>query len=295
GNEYFAFKRLGAFGSEVAVLSAFFDPPWETLAPGLSEPTQAFVLNHAGVALRALGRLAEAAGLLRMAQNRRIAQKNWRDAPTAASNLSELLQVRGDLREAREQAEKSVELANKSGDVFEHIVSTTTLAPNASEAASAIRADFRHSRQHRLDVCRLPRLSVCWKHRPRICQRLRAGGEAHHDAPSAEPRQDDLSFVELSEQRAEPAAAPRGLQHDDQMRRGEDQLGVGQEDPAPERARVRVMEPLGQRIAEGAERIPNQRDDPGAQQQRPLTEAGPVGAAALGVAARAGVEPQVVH
>src|SRR5215813_3597592 len=55
------------------------------------------------------------------------------------------------------------------------------------------------------------------------------------------------------------------------------------------------MEPLGQRVAKGAERIPHQRDDPGAQQQRPLTEAGPVGAAALGVTARAGVEPQVVY
>jgi nucleoside phosphorylase len=37
GNEYFSITKLGAFGSEVAVLSAFFDPPWERLAPGLSE------------------------------------------------------------------------------------------------------------------------------------------------------------------------------------------------------------------------------------------------------------------
>src|SRR5262249_48924010 len=35
----FSIKQLGVFGSEVALFSAFFDPPWERLAPGLSEGT----------------------------------------------------------------------------------------------------------------------------------------------------------------------------------------------------------------------------------------------------------------
>src|SRR6185436_15101536 len=60
GTEAFSIHKLGAFGSEVAVLSAFFDPPWERLAPGLSEADGAFVLNEAGFVLRALGRLPEA-------------------------------------------------------------------------------------------------------------------------------------------------------------------------------------------------------------------------------------------
>ena len=52
-------------------------------------------------------------------------------------------------------------------------------------------------------------------------------------------------MIELLEQRAEPATSPGGLQHDDQVRGGEDQLCVTREDPAPKRARVRAMEPLG--------------------------------------------------
>jgi hypothetical protein len=85
--EAFSLHRLGAFGSEIAVLSAFFDPPWEQLAPGLNEPAQAFVLNAAGFALRALGRLPEAERLLRLSLEQCIAQEDWKNAAASASNL----------------------------------------------------------------------------------------------------------------------------------------------------------------------------------------------------------------
>jgi nucleoside phosphorylase/tetratricopeptide (TPR) repeat protein len=124
----FSVKKLGAFGSEVAVLSAFFDPPWERLAPGLSELWQAFVLNEAGFALRALGRLPEAVALLRLGLERYIAQESWENAAAVASNLSELLQARGALSEALAQARRSVELADESGDAFWRMVTRTTLA-----------------------------------------------------------------------------------------------------------------------------------------------------------------------
>jgi hypothetical protein len=138
-DEYFGFKKLGAFGSEVAVLSAFFDPPWERLAPGLSEADEAVVLAQAGFALRALGRLPEAAGLMRMALDQAIAQENWENAAIGASNLSELLQARGELREALEQAGKSVELADKSGDAFQRMARRTTLA--AAQHAMGLREE----------------------------------------------------------------------------------------------------------------------------------------------------------
>jgi hypothetical protein len=92
----FSIKKLVAFGSEVAVLSAFFDPPWERLAPGLREPDQAFVLNEAGFALQALGRLPEAAGLMRLGLKQAIAGEDWKNAAAAASNLTnELGLLRG--------------------------------------------------------------------------------------------------------------------------------------------------------------------------------------------------------
>jgi tetratricopeptide (TPR) repeat protein len=128
GNEKFSIHKLGAFGSEVGVLSAFFEPPWERLAPGLSEADEALVLNHAGFALRALGRLPEAAGLMRMALDRRIDREEWKEAANSASNLSELLHSRGELGEALEQARKSVELADRSGDTFQPMLTRTDLA-----------------------------------------------------------------------------------------------------------------------------------------------------------------------
>ena len=126
--EHFNAKMLGAFSSEAAVLSAFFDPPWERLAPGLSDEGGAFVLNSAGFALGALGRLSEAAGLLRIGLHQHMVQEDWKNAAASASNLSELLRVRGDLREALEQARKSVELADRSGDAVDRTNNMATLA-----------------------------------------------------------------------------------------------------------------------------------------------------------------------
>ena len=126
--EHFSARQLGAFGSEVAMFSAFFDPPWERLTPGLDEVWQALILGEAGVALRALGRLPEAAGLLRLGLERGAAQEDWKNAAINASNLSELLQARGELSEALAQAWKSVELADKSGDAFDRMDHRTLLA-----------------------------------------------------------------------------------------------------------------------------------------------------------------------
>ena len=59
-NEHYSWKKLGAFGADLAALSGFFDPPWRRPADGLREASKGFVLNEAGSALLALGRPAEA-------------------------------------------------------------------------------------------------------------------------------------------------------------------------------------------------------------------------------------------
>jgi len=100
----------------------------ERLAPGLSEPAQAFVLSAASFALRALGRLSEATGLLRSSLDQYIAGEAWDGAAINASNLSQLLQTRGDLSEALAAARQSVELADKSGNAFHRIGKRTTQA-----------------------------------------------------------------------------------------------------------------------------------------------------------------------
>jgi tetratricopeptide (TPR) repeat protein len=118
GNEWYGLRTLGAFGSDAAVLSAFFDPPWERLAPGLSDSSAAHVVANTGLALRALGRLPEAAGLMRLSLEMGIAQQDWKQSAIGASNLSGLLQSHGDLSEALTQARTSADLADRSGEDF---------------------------------------------------------------------------------------------------------------------------------------------------------------------------------
>lgn len=160
-NEHFSSIKLGAFGSEAAALSAFFDPPWERLAPGLCEPSQPLVMYEAGFALRALGRLLEAAGLLRLSVEQRIAQESWESAAVSASNLSQLLQDLGELNEAVAQARKSVELADTSGDAFQCMKRRTTLAAAlhargfCEEAAAQFEEAERMQKEEQPDYPRL--------------------------------------------------------------------------------------------------------------------------------------------
>jgi tetratricopeptide (TPR) repeat protein len=64
----------------------------------------------------------------RSRRERYVAQEYWEAAATAAANLSELLQARGELSGALEQARKSVELADKSGDAFQRMARKTDVA-----------------------------------------------------------------------------------------------------------------------------------------------------------------------
>jgi tetratricopeptide (TPR) repeat protein len=127
-DEHFCLYKLGAFGSEVAVLSAFFDSPWERLAPGLSEVSQAWVLRNAGYALVALGRLPEGMRLMQLALDWRIDHVDWWHAAIIAALLSDFCRSSGDLNGALTYALRSVELADKSRYAGRMMINRTTLA-----------------------------------------------------------------------------------------------------------------------------------------------------------------------
>ena len=134
GNEHFSWKKLGSFGADLAALSSFFDPPWRRPVARLTDHGKSFVLHQAGLYLRSLGRLAEAAQPMRAALEARIVQENWEEAAKGASNLSELYLTIGDLAQALDFAKQSVDLADHSGDAFMRIVSRRARADALHQA-----------------------------------------------------------------------------------------------------------------------------------------------------------------
>ena len=140
-NEAFSWRKLGIIGADLAALSGFFDEPWSRPAAGLREDRKAWVLSNTGFALRALGRLAEAAQPMKVSLEAHIAQEDWRNAAQAATNLSELSLTMGYLAQALEYAEQSVDLADRSGDAFMRMGMRTVLADVVHQAGCLSEAE----------------------------------------------------------------------------------------------------------------------------------------------------------
>jgi tetratricopeptide (TPR) repeat protein len=138
--EAFSVKKLGAFGADLAALSGFFDPPWHQPVAGLSEEAKAVVLNWAGFRLWALGRLVEAAQPMQTALEAHTAQKNWKESALDAGNISELYLTSGDLAQALDFAQHSIDLAERSGNLFRRIVTRTQLANALQQAGRRLEA-----------------------------------------------------------------------------------------------------------------------------------------------------------
>jgi tetratricopeptide (TPR) repeat protein len=121
GAERFNWNKLGAFGGDLAALFGFFEIPWDQPVAGFTDADKGFVLNQAGIDLRALGRVQEAVQPTQAAMQARIASEDWENAAIVASNLSQLYLTIGDLPQALKLAEQSVELADRSGDEFQQL------------------------------------------------------------------------------------------------------------------------------------------------------------------------------
>jgi hypothetical protein len=137
GNEFYSTDKLGAFGSDLAVLSNFFDIPWSNPVYGLPDKIKALVLSWAGFRLRALGRLREAAQPMQADLEMAIKQKDWIGCAQEAGNLSELCLTLGEVEKAVSSARQSVEFADRSGDGFMKETARTWIA-NASLQAGEL-------------------------------------------------------------------------------------------------------------------------------------------------------------
>jgi hypothetical protein len=141
GKKHYSTKTLGALGAELAALSGFFDRPWDQPTSGLTAANQAYVLAQTGFRLRALGRLAEAFAPMNAVLEFWVGQEAWVGAAKSAANLSELALTLGDLGQAVVYAERSVELADRSGDGFQRMARRTTLADAAHQAGHIAQAE----------------------------------------------------------------------------------------------------------------------------------------------------------
>ncbi len=134
---FYSTSTLGAIGSDLAAVACFFEEPWTTLSGQLSESDQAWLLNDAACGLRALGRLSEALEPMRAATELEAKKEHWDNAAIGSGNLSELELTLGQVTEAVEDAERSVEYADRSADAFLQMARRTTLA-NAQYQAGQV-------------------------------------------------------------------------------------------------------------------------------------------------------------
>jgi hypothetical protein len=128
GNEAYAVKKLGVFGSDLSSLACFFEEPWIRLSLALDEGWQAWVLGETAFRLRALGRLNEALEPMKTALEAEVKQDLWKRAAAGATNLSELKLTLGEIDGALGNAEQSVTYADRSDDAFWKMASRTTHA-----------------------------------------------------------------------------------------------------------------------------------------------------------------------
>ncbi len=143
GKESYGTNKLGAFGSDLAALSGFFDPPWSTATATLTDADMSYVLGVAGFDLRALGRLTEAIEPLEAGLDADIQSKDWINAAISTSNLGELHLTLGRIDEAITFAERSVEYADRSKDAFQRMGKRTTLADALCQAGRLDQSEKR--------------------------------------------------------------------------------------------------------------------------------------------------------
>ncbi len=111
--EFYASKKLGAVGGNLAAISLFFEQPYEQPAKALFHAARAFVVSQASLGLRAQGRLREALQAMRASLRMSEETQNWRNAAADASNLTQTAQLVGDVTAAVAMATTGAAYANR--------------------------------------------------------------------------------------------------------------------------------------------------------------------------------------
>jgi hypothetical protein len=112
--EFYSIDKLGAFDNDLAVLSLFFEKPYEVLIAALPKTLQNWISSMAGGLLVTQGRLAEALPAQLASLRANVAAKNWVGATTDSINLFRAEFTSGKVASALVTAEQSVSYADLS-------------------------------------------------------------------------------------------------------------------------------------------------------------------------------------
>jgi tetratricopeptide (TPR) repeat protein len=176
--EFYSFHLLGAFGSDLAAISWFFEKPYETTIATLTNGARSWVLSQAAWALRAQGRLAEALPALRAVLQMEKEAKNWRNVAAGTLNLSETELIVGEVATAVATAEQSVTYADKSGNEFQMITSYVVQADTLHAAGRREEAERLFADAERRQAKRQTGSSLLHSlHGYRYCDLLLARGK----------------------------------------------------------------------------------------------------------------------
>ena len=141
GIEFYSSKKLGAFASDLAALSWFFDRAYETPVAALTPTARAWALCEASFGLRAQGRLREALSAMRAGVRLFEEGQHWTNAALSAANLSETELVVGEIAAATATAEKAVALAGRAGDAIRMMGNRTAHADALHAAGEGQKAE----------------------------------------------------------------------------------------------------------------------------------------------------------
>ena len=126
--EYYSFRRLGSFASDLAAFTNFFELPFQSVNPRMPTEARDWILSITASALVSLGRLVEALPALRAAMLSSEASSAFSNSSIDAANLSETELLVGEVASAVSTARKAIDHAVKSKGAYQLIVSLSTCA-----------------------------------------------------------------------------------------------------------------------------------------------------------------------
>jgi hypothetical protein len=168
GGKAYLNQKLGAYGTDLSLLASFFETPWTQPVATLAPTVQPWVLNEAGFALRAVGRLADAVAPMLAAAEAGVELEDWEIAAISYGNISGLHLTTGNVPEAVAAGRQAVDFAGRGAEWAHRVGRRTDLADALHQSGDFAGAKRLFAEAERLLGEREPTrplLHLSWGHR----------------------------------------------------------------------------------------------------------------------------------